>query len=1290
MRSIVNSTQIDDYFNSAKRDAQELLPHLVRRLIFATLDLKSLVRCRIPVGDDIGRPGYDGRVEAINGNSFVPMGLSVWEMGTGDPKNKAGNDYNKRTHNLGDIDPAITSFVFVTPHKWDDKDSWAQEKQEQGIWKSVRVLDNVDLETWFETAPGVARWLARQIGIPIDSFRDIDLYLDELCTQYGGIKILDDLIIGGRDETLTKLSNWIKSDSKEIIVQGESIEEAAAFIAAAIRKLPNEQGQQISAQTLFVNEQNALDFIASCRSQHFVVPLNPEFYKRAKALKLQNVRLMIPLTVLQGYFTKGEENIIKLGPVHRRPFCEMLKNMGIPSNKADRITSESKGSLGALLLLLGGWQDETLPWMSGEATLELIPLMFAGQWSVDNKNDQNVIEKLSGKKYSEVEQTIARWKTPTGPLIRRGPIWDWLAWDFAWGHLASEISEDQIKRFIEVAKEVLSTPDPRFELSADKRWAAAIYSKVHQYSSSLREGLVCSIVQVAIHSNSVLNGSGQAIADSLVRLLLIGQNETFPINTWLSVSAWLPDLAEASPGVFLEACEKLLKNKDAINKIFEEGDVLFSLSEHTHLLWALERLAWSEQYLTRVTLILGELSAIDPGGKLGNRPINSLTEVFLPWHPQTKADLKHRLVAIEVLYQQRPDIGWSLAISLLPESTECAMGTANPRWRDWKTADSAQMKEGEYWTFVRELVTRMISWAGNSGDRWPSLIESYNTLRRQYPELGSNLLSAITNLNPQAFSEADKVVMSEKFREMLTQHRKFHDAEWSMSEEDLSILEELYKKFQPADIVKQYTWLFDPWPEVPISMHVDYKEEQEYVQKERLNALNVIFQTKGLEGLFTLAKVAQSPYHVGFSASRINMNQPDELGLLKRCLSVSIEDSDQSCYLQMGLGFVRGRYQRYGIKWAENIVLQDSIEWDDNKYVNLALGLPADKQTWDLMEKWGENIPQIYWKNISAHNISPYEGDPEYAITKLFEAGRPYAALNLASFTIRSSKTEKDKTILSKEVIIKLLEEAPKHDPRKEKDVAFGSLSYDISELLDILEAKGAETSKLVQLEWAWMPALEHSKRGLKSLQQALNEDPKLFIEILKILYRGKNEAPQERSEQKEGIASQVFRLLSQWKVVPGLEEMQPTEKKSKGDIQFSKGQVNQKNLFSWVREARKLASECDRLDICDIQIGHVLAYSPSDQNGYWPCEAVRNLIEEIASSELEHGIEVGVYNKRGVHFRAKGGAQERGLAVKFRQYAQQVSSKWPHSAAMLNRIADGYEREAHWHDEKDAFEEFE
>src|SRR5688572_22758745 len=97
MRHLIDSTRIDEWFIGTRRDAQELLPHVVRKLITATVDPANLKALRIPVGDAIGRPGYDGRVESVGGNAYVPDGQSIWEMGTGDAEPKANADYKSRT-----------------------------------------------------------------------------------------------------------------------------------------------------------------------------------------------------------------------------------------------------------------------------------------------------------------------------------------------------------------------------------------------------------------------------------------------------------------------------------------------------------------------------------------------------------------------------------------------------------------------------------------------------------------------------------------------------------------------------------------------------------------------------------------------------------------------------------------------------------------------------------------------------------------------------------------------------------------------------------------------------------------------------------------------------------------------------------------------------------------------------------------------------------------------------------------------------------------------------------------
>ena len=150
MRRIIDATRLDDWFTSTRRDAQELLPDLIRRLITATIPIDALLQLRIPVGDQIGTPGYDGQVQTVSIHPHVPMGQSVWEMGVGDPKKKADEDYTKRIRNPRGVDLEDTVFVFVTPHQWNGKDDWSAQKKSEGMWKDIKVLDVSDLECWLD------------------------------------------------------------------------------------------------------------------------------------------------------------------------------------------------------------------------------------------------------------------------------------------------------------------------------------------------------------------------------------------------------------------------------------------------------------------------------------------------------------------------------------------------------------------------------------------------------------------------------------------------------------------------------------------------------------------------------------------------------------------------------------------------------------------------------------------------------------------------------------------------------------------------------------------------------------------------------------------------------------------------------------------------------------------------------------------------------------------------------------------------------------------------------------
>ena len=124
---------------------------------------------------------------------------------------------------------------------------------------------------------------------------------------------------------------------------------------------------------------------------------------------------------------------------------------------------------------------------------------------------------------------------------------------------------------------------------------------------------------------------------------------------WGSTQSVLPLLAEAAPNEFLNVVEQAINPNSPFDKLFaDEGNGITGGNYITGLLWALESLAWSSEYLLRVVVLFGELDAHDPGGNWANRPANSLIDIFLPWKPHTTALFEKRKAAIEALISSHP------------------------------------------------------------------------------------------------------------------------------------------------------------------------------------------------------------------------------------------------------------------------------------------------------------------------------------------------------------------------------------------------------------------------------------------------------------------------------------------------------------------------------------------------------------------------------------------------------------------------------------------------------------
>jgi hypothetical protein len=191
-----------------------------------------------------------------------------------------------------------------------------------------------------------------------------------------------------------------------------------------------------------------------------------------------------------------------------------------------------------------------------------------------------------------------------------------------------------------------------------------------------------------------------------------------------------------------------------------------------------------------------------------------------------------------------------------------------------------------------------------------------------------------------------------------------------------------------------------------------------------------------------------------------------------------------------------------------------------------------------------------------------------------------------------------------------------------------------------------------------------------KLLHRELARNPVFFSDVIAVVYRPADEESREVTDEERARANLGHKLLASWRTPPGTLEG---------------GTIDAGALKTWVRTAREALAAKRLSESGDRRIGETLSGSPIGADGIWPHPAVREVIEETASEDIEHGLELGLYNSRGVTSRSltEGGAQEQQLFDRYTGFATAMRDQWPRTTAMLRRIAERYRRDARREDQR-------
>lgn len=1240
---LIDATQLSHW--STTRDAQDKFPELVRRLLAATPGITNVF---VRASEGVSAEGWDGRAES-SGTNYLPQGPLCFEFGVGGRvKAKADEDYEKRRANPVGISPSESVFIFATPRRWTAAEKWARERRAEGIFSDVQVLDADKLEGWLQDTPAVHHWLSEQLGRRPGDAETLERWWARFQRKTDP-PLPASLFLSGRAAERKQLEEFFRGPPDVITVEAPWRNDAIAFVCATIETLETESNSPVQPP-IIVSSAEVWDRIVVSPGR---MTLMPQFEDPDIATAESRGHHVV-LAIGREQIARGKK--IELQRPHRQQAAEALEAVGIDSDRTYELAALARRSMPSLIRKLA--RDPRMarpPWAQMPASGVLAPLMLLGAWTSSEK-DEDVVTRMASEPWPTIERALLDWRaTEDPPFLRTSGVWHLASPEEAFLLLQGALTSDDLQKWRVIAVEVLLEGDPTLELPPEDRPMAGVKGIGREHSSNLRKGIAEALILLrSTNAGRLSDGvSGADHARRVVHDIFSRAAADASGLTWQSLSYELPLLAEAAPQDFLDAVhDDLDRPKPLLATMFQDHDqssLLYSSSAHTGLLWALETLCWSSEFFPDASLALARLQQIDPGGRLANRPLESLRNILTGWIRHTSASIDLRIRAIEQICSKAPEVGWRLLLALLPSPHSIAMPPSSPRYHDWKP-ESRGVVITEWMEFIERIVQIALRLAENDAARWADLVDHLGPLPE--PERDRMLESLNVVSREDSFDAPAQLLLWERLHKVISRHRQFPSADWVMPDATLVRMQDIANRLEPTSNVERFSYLFDWRPDLPGFDPFDHATFDKKLMELRMEAVRETIEVGHTEGLRQLAERVPVPNQLGWTLGAFASEEvTSEL--------FAWLDSERRSLRETAISWAAKRLVDGGIAWLRLALNHPNVNTKERS-LTVALNVPARADYWDALFEIDPTLVDAYWSGMNPWGVRPI--DAGRAVQELLARDRAWAGVDVLAAALHDQ--EDGPPSLDTALVEEVLNAAAAADPSEAQSQSPG---YEVGMLLDYLESKNCPRERLGGYEFVFFRLLEDHRQP-RALFEALATEPGLFVDLIRRVYRGRNEAPRQLDKREEARAHQAWWVLHHWRDLPGRRE---------------DGSVDGEHLSRWITEARLALAELDRADIGDEQIGQVLANSPPGSDDIWPAEPVRDIIETIGTS-LESGFHIGVLNNRGVTTRGvfDGGEQERELAARYRGWANQTAGTWRRTSRVLRGLAEDFERQAEREDE--------
>jgi hypothetical protein len=565
--------------------------------------------------------------------------------------------------------------------------------------------------------------------------------------------------------------------------------------------------------------------------------------------------------------------------------------------------------------------------------------------------------------------------------------------------------------------------------------------------------------------------------------------------------------------------------------------------------------------------------------------------------------------------------------------------------------------------FMSEMAEMALAWNGTyTRDMLCDLIQHLHDLAEEYR---AEVWQLVMTWAASA-SDDDKAFVREKVRVTVMSRRGRRRSSGTQPYNLETAAKAAHQALEPSDLLNKHQWLFrEVWVEESVDElnddDMDFRKREERITKLRVHALREVLEARGLPGIIELAEMGKAAVQIGWLMASDILPAKGLPGFLLAALPQS-SNSEPWARKNLIVGALRAVNDE---KKCVSALRKTKKELSQEDFVRLLLLAPFRRSTWTIVDELDEQHHNIYWARVAPDRVHGSADENREAVERLLLAQRPRTAFTCIHFKLEEFEAE---------LLFRLMSEILKEG--KDQPGQYQLDPYDIQRAFQILDKSPTLTlEQKAVLEFSYIDVLSQPWSGFQqipNLEKYIERNPEFFVQAVVWAYKrgDEGEDPPEwevAPDHVQHFAERGHKLLEGLGRIPGHDDV---------------GELQADRLASWVKTVRETCERLGRLESADTCLGRLLSGALAGSDGIWPCEPVRQVMEDVHSKNMMEGAFIGLYNSRGATWRGEGGDQERELANKYRAWADALQYSHPFVAsALLMQMVKTYEAEADRHD---------